>query len=412
MRRILSLIFMILISINIVGCSENKNEEKIDESKSVQLSRKEKIEDFRYMYNTIKEAYPYLQVNKRLNDIDWKANEDIYLQRIKKTRNDEEFIKEMILILDDLNDNNTQLINDENLYKFYKDKLTTKGLYDFLDNQKIVNRYKNIGSICDYDELIKRKDIKLKDVVDNKIAYMYLPKMYTNKIYLQEDMKLVDEYLKTLENHQALIIDIRGNTGGDDRYWKDIVSKLIDKDITGTGYAMFREDSEIIKNYLMKSNKSDFKIEGIEKLPKEVVKNAPKETLDMFTGFSKIDFKISSNKASKFKGKIYLLVDDMVYSSAESFAIFCKDTKIATIIGEKTGGNAGEIEPVLFDLKNSGLIVKMSNNMFLTREGICNEEFKTNPDYEVKNCDITNNLEDDECINKVLELESINKIKK
>ena len=45
--------------------------------------------------------------------------------------------------------------------------------------------------------------------------------------------------------------------------------------------------------------------------------------------------------------------------SSESFSMFCKETKFATLIGQTTGGDGGGLDPVLFKLKNSGLIVRM-----------------------------------------------------
>jgi C-terminal processing protease CtpA/Prc len=40
-----------------------------------------------------------------------------------------------------------------------------------------------------------------------------------------------------------------------------------------------------------------------------------------------------------FKGKIFLLVYNALYSSSESFAAFCKGTGFAEIVGTNTGGD-------------------------------------------------------------------------
>lgn len=42
--------------------------------------------------------------------------------------------------------------------------------------------------------------------------------------------------------------------------------------------------------------------------------------------------------------------------------------------------------------------------MYLTESGVCNEEFKTVPDYVIENPERTKDISDDKCINKVLEL--------
>lgn len=35
------------------------------------LTEEQKIEDFNYLYKTIEENYPFLETNKRLNNVDW-----------------------------------------------------------------------------------------------------------------------------------------------------------------------------------------------------------------------------------------------------------------------------------------------------------------------------------------------------
>lgn len=401
MKRFVSILLGVVMFVMLIGCSSTQDS---------QLSTKEKVEDFEYMYETIKEGYPYLEVNKRLNNVDWLANKDEYLEQIKNTTNDEEFLKEMTDIVMDLNNGHTHIINDESTYKFIKSVYTKAGWYDFLDDEKIVNRYKSIGSNTEINKKpIVKKDLTVKDVVGGKVGYMHLPQMYMVSEGITEedvegDMKIIGDYIKTLENHQALIIDIRGNSGGDDNYWHNVVSKIIKKDIERKGYLAFRNDSEVMKDYV---DKRGLTLEQIENLPKDIQKNAPKEVMNDFSEFHEDTLVVPTDYTSKFEGNIYLLVDEVVYSSAESFSIFCKDTGFATLIGETTGGDGGGIDAVLFDLENSGLIVRMSSDMYLNSEGICNEEFKTIPDYKIDDVRRTENFEDDKCVQKVLELEDI-----
>ena len=39
---------------------------------------------------------------------------------------------------------------------------------------------------------------------------------------MDEDMKIIKPYLEQIKNYNALIIDIRGNGGGDNEYWAEI----------------------------------------------------------------------------------------------------------------------------------------------------------------------------------------------
>lgn len=80
------------------------------------LTYEEKVEDFLYMYDVIEKSYPYLEVNKRVNNVDWLANKENYLARIKNTKNDANFIKELNNILADLNNNHTHVISDSSFF--------------------------------------------------------------------------------------------------------------------------------------------------------------------------------------------------------------------------------------------------------------------------------------------------------
>lgn len=374
--------------------------------KKGQLSKEEKVEDFEYVYDAIKNGYPYLDVNKRRNNIDWLGNKDKYLKRIKNTKNDEEFIEEMSSILSDLNNRHTELIDNKKRYELFKKSYSKNNWYDFLDDKKVVDRYNSINpKIKIPKDILLKKELILQDVIKDKVGYIYLPSMASKNGSIDKDLNMIGDYINTLENHKALIIDIRGNLGGSDRYWQGIVSKLIKNNIKINGYRTYRNNSKIVKRY---TDVRNIKLEPIENLPMNVKKNAPEETLKKFSDFENTSYTIKANPHLKFEGNIYLLVDKKIYSSSESFSMFCKETKFATLIGQTTGGDGGGLDPVLFKLKNSGLIVRMASGMYLNKDGICDEEFKTTPDFEIKDCKRTTNFKNDNCIKKVLQLENIN----
>ncbi|MCC0645253.1 peptidase S41 [Clostridioides sp. ZZV14-6150] len=398
MKKKILFLGIICISIILLGNSTY--------SQKKQLSEKEKVDDFKYVYNVIKTGYPYLDVNKRLNNIDWLENEDKYIKRIKNTESDEEFIEEMSSILPELNNKHTELIDNKNRYELFKKSYSNNNWYDFLNDKKVVDRYDSINTkIKMPNDIFVKKELILEDIIKGKVGYMYLPAMSPQNGSIDKDLKMIGDYINNLEKHKVLIIDIRGNSGGSDRYWKGIVSKLIKNDIKIEGYRLYRNNNKIVKKY---TNARNIKLEPIENLPVGVKKNAPEETLKNFSDFEKTSYTINTNNDLKFQGNIYLLIDEKVYSSSESFSMFCKETKLATLVGETTGGDGGGIDPVLFELKNSGLIVRMSSCMYLNKDGICDEEFKTIPEFKVKDCKRTINFKDDNSIKRVLKLENIN----
>jgi hypothetical protein len=375
-------------------------------SKSDQLSTREKVSDFKYMYNTIKDGYPYLDVNARYNNINWLNNKDKYIEKIKNTKNDEEFIEEMSVILSELGNRHTEVIDNKKRYDMFKKAYSKNNWYDFLNDKEVIERYDSIPpKIKMSDGIFLKKELISKDVVKDSVGYIYLPSMGSRNGSMEKNLNMIGDYINTLNNYKALIIDIRGNIGGSDSYWQGIVSKLINEDITVNGYRVYRSESELIKNY---ANVRNIKLEPIEKLPQNIKKNAPEEIFKNFRDFENTCYTIKSNNDFKFKGNIYLLIDEKVYSSSELFAMFCKETKFATLIGQTTGGDGGGLDPVLFKLKNSGLVVRMASGMYLNKDGVCDEEVKTTPDLKVNDCERTKNFEDDNCIKKVLELENIN----
>lgn len=387
MGKKICIIISMIISLILVGCSTSSN-----------LTEEEKLADFEQLYNEIESGYPFLEVNKRLNGQDWLANKAIYEKLIMETNSDKEFISELSLILRDLNNSHTHLIDTQEDFDFFKKTYSPLNWYDFFDDQKVINRYSSIKKGFAYKEN-SYKDNTIKDLVENEVGYIHIPQMYSANGDINKDMETIKAYLEKIKDYKALVIDIRGNPGGTDEYWRSLVAVISDKTYNCKGYVLFRTDSNVISEYIKGKNA---KLNDINDLPETTFKNSPKEVSQMFTSFEYNEDVVKGESKAPFEGKIYLLVDNRVFSAAESFSIFCKEQKFATIIGSKTKGDGYVYDPVLFKLNNSGLIVRMSSAMYLTEDGICNEEEKTTPDILVENTAI--HYGEDECIQKALEL--------
>ncbi|EGT3605457.1 S41 family peptidase [Clostridium perfringens] len=389
---------------------------------STPLAEEQKIEDFNYLYNTIEENYPFLETNKRLNNVDWLSKKEEYLQRVKNTKSDIEFLMTLNSILSELNNGHTHMITNSSQFRDFREIYSMnkgwqkKVQLPVLNNKKALARY-NIDKNEKIQVLNQEKNEKTegirnastKDIVEGKIGYIYIPQMisYYN---MGNDIELIDEYLNNIKEYQALIIDIRGNGGGDSYYWISyLVPKLIDKVYENTTYS-FWKDGEIINNYLKKSKvKYSTGFGEVKDLDTIKLVNLPVEVKENFKYYSKNTMEISPSEDSiNFKGNIYLLVDKLVYSSSEAFASFAKQTGFATLIGERTGGDGIGSDPLLHMLPNSGYIFRFSKDMGTTADGTSSEEFKTEPDYLIEYAGKTDNFENDYCIKKVLELENIN----
>ncbi len=389
-----------------------------------ELTLEEKLEDFEFLYNSIIEDYPFLEVNKRVNGVDFEANKDKYIEIIKT---EPDFAKALSLVFADLNNSHTMLLNSEGIrfrIEVFENIRNNLGLWnekmgsfflDTLTNPLVLKRYNLPMDIANNKETGKqneKQENKLQvnnaeayDIVDGKVAYIYVPQMLND--YLRaKDEELISEYLQNIKDYQALIIDIRGNGGGSTNYWQNfLLSKIIKEDLKTTNY-MFFKGSDFIQNYL---DSRYMKLEKVKNLDTTSLTNLPSDALTDFEYYYKYDIEIKPSEDSiKFQGNIYLLVDDRVYSSAEGLANFAKQTGFATLIGSRTKGDGIGIDPPVKMLPNSNYVYSFSPCLGTTSNGTVNEEHKTMPDYVVNTANFPKEyINLDECINKVLELENI-----
>lgn len=475
-KKIIIIIGILFISISLSCLAYYYHRSlKVDNKRYIQLSAKEKSEDFDYAYNILKDNFPFFDTGKKMTGFDWLAHKKEFEDEIKNTKNDTEFFEKIYKIFSSvqnphtyiadpqcyswlmqtykgyessawgnvLNNSKTQekykywtkLLKDkyeiyyipiyfkyvEGKYVVYKNSFGipegyilkeinnidvdkyVKGLIDrrylYYDYKKNKPYVRNLDITSDKDENIsftfessEGKELKMKlktqkytydpyanysedDVVStkildkNKTAYIKVTSMANNfeKYY----SKMIDFY-KEINDYPNLIIDIRENGGGADSFWENnIVSPLISSSLTSKNYILFRNGS-YIKPFLDETIGSGYITSINDKPYFNKFKNK-------FWGFVSLNNTVSPCDAAGFKGRIYLLVDDGVYSSAESFASFAKDTKFASLIGTATGGGMG-VNPAVAKLPNSGLVFNFAISCGLNSDGSINEETHTKPD--------------------------------
>ncbi|WP_160687695.1 S41 family peptidase [Clostridium sp. C2-6-12] len=405
----LSIVLIIIIFI-LSGCGVNNSKPSKENSNinTKQLTEKEKIEDFEYMYKTLQENYPFFEVNKRLNGIDWLSKKEEYTNRIKATYNDESFFNTMNQILLELKNGHTQML-DKNNYSYFKsiyEKYSeeNEAWVSQLNNQKTIERYSSIsekGNLNSSSEKIRSNNVKTMDLEKGKIAYIAIHSF--NTFNIDEDMKTIKPYLEQIKNYKDLIIDIRGNGGGDTKYWEDnIVPMLINKPLEEELYLVYR-GGNFLKPFVMDRMGGYEKFAHISDIYNENLKNLPPELKEDFKYYLKITSKYEPKNSVGFNGKVYLLVDKYVFSSSEALAIFAKSTGFATLVGEKTGGDGIGFDPAVCALPNSGYIFRFTQEMGLVSDGTCNFEKKTEPDIEVS-ATINSDIYNDQAVQTVLKL--------
>ena len=367
MKKIKYLLILVFSTLLLVAC--NKTD----------LTTEEKLQDFEQLYNEITVTYPYFGLEGNISKNQWLANHDRYEKSIINTGNLNSFSKELNNIMGELNNYHSYIVSN-------------KSTYD------------SIKSINEMQYLFPNLFNKNTDIEKDKIGYIKIPQMNPVGSSISEDMDKISDYLKSIQNYNSLIIDIRDNLGGSDEYWKSLVSIITDKTYSTKGYLFLNDESTNMKSYI---KNFDFNFKPITELPSDIRKIAP-EYINNLKGFDEINLKVAGKAKYPFKGKIYVLVNDQVFSGAETFSIFCRDTKFATLVGSETLGDGGVSNPLCINLKYSGLIAIISSNMFMNKDGIIDEENPVQPDYYVEDTSSKDILKSDECIDKVKSLESIN----
>lgn len=419
MKTFKYVLYTLLLLGFLVGCSNLQ--QSLEEQEQVlprELTTEEKLEDFDYLFKVISENYPYLEVNKRTHGIDWVANEKKYRDWVIDTENDLEFFDTLNVILSDLNNGHTSMLEDwfaqmaRDVYQHAIDMFPDSWyelIFANVNHSLVTTRYRledvNVEGYGQEEtsENDQRINAKIEDVFKEKIAYIQIPQMiqsYERAL----DEELINHYLNEVKDYQALVIDIRDNGGGCSLYWADfLLPKIINKTYHWDIYTFYRDGDIVTKyvNYLENARK-------ISDLDRFSLPLLPPEIQDSFTYYEKTTRVIEPDESSiKFTGNVYLLVNKNVYSSSESLAVFSKDSGFATLIGERTGGDGIGTDPWIEMLPNSGFLFRFTKEMGTTADGSSNEEHKTTPHYEVDATPMWDDLLNDNSIKKVLKLEGL-----
>lgn len=390
-----------------------------DKKDQKELSQEERVEDFNYLFNQIRDNYPFFGILKRQYGIDFLGNYSRYLNEVKFCKSDQEFQKIMQNIMADLHNDHATIADEEYVKEtleyyshFWKDPSM---YYEFLtmNKESVRDRYniKGVQSSQIGKEKSKKKSGHKKTSLETltedngenlqtKIIKPGLGLVRVNEMLaeyeLSDDMEKLDEFLENNPNLKALIIDIRQNSGGNIEYWQNyLLPRLIEKKVSVENHMFFRDGMRT--KMLLQSE--DISYENIENVNLANIDLNHKEDLENFSYYSKDEIEISPLKENKFKGNLYLLVDEGVYSAAEGLANFCKNTKIAKLVGHKTGGDGITLGVINDVLPNSGLVFTYTNTLGYAPDGSINEEEKTNVDI------VTESL--NESIDTIKKLEKI-----
>lgn len=385
-KRIIAILMM--LSIVLISCTSEELEVE-------GLTMEERLDDFDYLYELIANNYPLLKVNERQNGINWLDERVEFEEKIKKTTTDQEFLIEVKNIVRRLNNNHTHVV-DRNylleLYEFYGDDElgdVFKEWTDIIEDDTVMEWY-NINS----DDLaitsesntnhrpLNRQTYSTSIIVPDEVAYLKIKDMMIGFEELESIAEDLRSFFNEVSEYDKLIIDIRGNPGGNDLYWRyGVVPPLIKDRITVENYYFVR--GSYAKKFYESGGAGN--LYPLSQLDANIMEKLPEEVKTDFQYYGIRNMTIEPLEPVGFKGKIFLLIDDKVFSSADGFAAFAKDSGFATLIGVPTMGDGLSWNPLLASLPNSGIVIRFSGALAINRDGTINAEVGTTPHIEMPN---------------------------
>lgn len=155
-------------------------------------------------------------------------------------------------------------------------------------------------------------------------------------LVLQELFQEIEE--KSVEN---LIIDLRYNTGGDERLGKQLIWYLTENQNI-KGFTIYGHNSKYYRA-TMKEDYREFNGVYKKKYQKDMPEGEINETKEFYNEPYFYDVEKSDSpylldvSIPKFKGKIYVLIGSYTFSAGQVFATTMYDNKIGTFVGTPTG---------------------------------------------------------------------------
>ncbi len=384
------------------------------------LTGEEKLEDFDYLYQTLKENFPYLELIKRAKGVDMDKEYETYRAKVEDTETDMQFF---VLIQQFIGKGGGTGHLD----------LLTPGFYDWMTEayqqedgipeeelprmRLLAEEYTNAASAAAYgamadvfQETMDRvaahnaalaaaepaaSEPETADVdpldgllteegeTDNlrygilsaetpKIAYIQI-NSFDMSCYEEDKITLGGLY-KAYEDFDHVIFDLTDNGGGGMSYFNDLMAAPnIDRTLSANIYALVKDGSLNRKIMDLSNYRPVSELPSLPRMNQDDLKE-----LDLFLPDTYTVEPSGSEKV--LKGKLWILVNENVYSSSEYAAMFTKATGFATLVGRVTGGDGIGEDPIPIVMKNSGLIVRYSPVYGVTPDGAGSQEFGTEPD--------------------------------
>lgn len=178
-----------------------------------------------------------------------------------------------------------------------------------------------------------------------EILYLRIPRMDRNKVSFYTDK--IDSLYNSNTKISKVVLDIRGNGGGSDKCYTNILKHIISEPIKEPFKVAFPKNAFISSYFGFKPGDV-----SVEESP--LLGDLP------FYIYEKNQEIKPDSTSINYNDKIFILQDEFIYSAAGNLSALAKSNSNIITIGNRTGLCGGkQTSPVYFSLPNSKLIYRL-----------------------------------------------------
>ena len=291
------------------------------------------------VFNQVWHAYDTLYSGFAVKDIDWDKLYKIYRPKINENTSESELFKITTNMLRHLNDNHVQIV------KGNPERHFSAGLIGYMIDDIGFDSTISIFTALPVSEKYFKQGINYLHKfsygwLQDSIAYFHFGEFKD----LDETQYDMVEILRFFSSSKAMIVDVRRNTGGDDKVGKLIAHYFADKK------RMFMVTAEKTGN-----GHNDFSDKKI--------------------------WYVEPQKNINYSNSVILLVDNTSFSAAENFALAMREIPKVKLVGDFTSGGFADTK---WSTLPCGWNVCIPYSLFADKNGFCWEGIGIPPDYYIK----------------------------
>ena len=347
------------------------------------LTREDFVYDINYMLTVLEENFPSFGVIYSRNGVDMHVKGQNIREYIENPRNRIDFYRFWsVLSLDYFYHafpiGHLRIVSPEARHLHLTYALENLGLWS---NSAFwihyVNAFKSPASQLAYPALSREvmeaveaslapdDNLTIEIIEEGRIAYLGVAVMLLN--ISDGDRDIIRGFYDEIADFEHLIIDIRGNGGGWVRYFDELIAgPLMGSRINSARFYHFMLNGGYNMDYMRVSGQN---VIHRGRTPSGLLEQYEHYSAKFGHHFT-VWHHVRPTWQSNFYGKIWMLIDEGVFSASQMVAEFYKQAGFATFVGETTGGMvATPMGSNFFSLPNTGIIIRYDPTLATNRNG-------------------------------------------